>query len=301
MSLKPRKQHKHYPYLFLFNAKSFLKYLRGQYVEYLMPCPCSGYYFSRTKLTVYEDTYLFNKLKVLINKLWEKNKLIYAPVLCDSWVVNNDSLVIKRMKSYIRDSENLYQKRKTREKREARQQLRLNTWSSGWVAFKNKPTIENPMLTPREKKWWQKGYDDAKKDYEQERNSDSDQYLNLLKFTEKDYDKAEIEIIPYIFKNGIYELIDGAENILLTKEDFQSFFSFLENNHDALSVIIESGELQSNCVRTDGTPYLSSLIMFQEFIETIKPLLNSSIEDEINNWKQLGCQYINIDFLQKHI
>lgn len=302
MALRPRKQRKHYPYLFLLNEKTFLRYLRGQYVEYLMPCPCSGYYFSRTKRTVYEDTCLFSKLKVSINKLWEKHKLIYASVLCDCWVVNNDTLAIKRMKSYLRDHENLYQKRKTREKRDARQQLRLNTWSSGWVAFKNKPsnaiTVENPMLTTRERKWWQKGFYDAKKDYEQERKSDLDQYCNLLKLIEKDYDKAEIEIIPYIFRNGIYELIDGAENIILTKENFQSFFTLLENNHNALSVIIESGELQNNSIRLDGTPYLSSLIMFQEFTETIQPLLNPSIEDEINNWKRLGCQYINIDFSQ---
>ncbi|MBA5685045.1 hypothetical protein H3N34_17905 [Photobacterium damselae subsp. damselae] len=303
MSLKPRKQRKHYPYLFLLNEKYFLRYLRGQYVEHLMPCPCSAYYFSRTKKTIYGNTYFFNKLNVLIDKLWENNKLIYAPVLCDAWVVNNDTLVINRMKSYLRDHENLYQKRKTREKRDARQQLRLNTWSSGWVAFENKPsnaiTLENPMLTMREKKWWQKGFDDAKEDYEQERDSDSDQYYNLLRFTEKDYDKAEIEIIPYIFSDGIYTLIDGAENIHLKKEDFQLFFTLLENDHNALSVIIESGELQNSCVRLDGTPYLSSLIMFHEFTETIKPLLNPSIEDEINNWKQLGCQYINIDFLQK--
>ncbi|MGR5328581.1 hypothetical protein [Photobacterium damselae] len=129
----------------------------------------------------------------------------------------------------------------------------------------------------------------------------SDQYCDLIRLTERDYDKAEIEITPYIFRNGIYELIDGAENVILTKENFQSFFTLLENNHNALSIIIESGELQNNYVRLDGTPYLSTLIMFQEFTETIKPILNPNIEDEINYWKQLGCQYVNIDFLQKSL
>ncbi|TLS73434.1 hypothetical protein [Photobacterium damselae] len=303
MALKPRKQRKYYPHLFLLNEKTFLRYLRGQHVEYLMPCHGGGYYFSRTKQTVYENTYLFNKLKISVNKLWKKNKLIYAPILCDCWIVNNDTLAIKRMKSYLRDHENLYQKRKTREKRDARQQLRLNTWSSGWVAFENKPsnaiTVENPMLTMREQKWWQKGYNDAKKDYEQERKSDSDQYCNLLNFTDKDYDKAEIVITPYILNGICWELIDEIESIILTKETFQSFFTSLEHNHNALSVVVESGELQSNCVRLDGTPYLSSMIIFQEFIEVIKPLLNPNIEGEINNWKQLGCQYINMDFLQR--
>ncbi|MGR5187084.1 hypothetical protein ACPV3S_17340 [Photobacterium damselae] len=310
MSLKPRKQRKHYPHLFLLNEKTFLRYLQGQYLEFdycnITNHPYGdwqlGFYqLSTTKEKIFKGGYLFERIDFLVNKLTDDERLDYAPIFCSSWVVKNDNSVIEQMAKSINHANKCYPKSK--EKREERQLLRLNTWSSGWVAFENKPsnaiTVENPMLTIRERKWWQKGFDDAKEDYEQERDSDLDRFCNLLKFTEKDYDKAVIEIIPYIFRNGIYELIDGAENIILTKENFQSFFTLLENNHNALSVIIESGELQNSCVRLDGTPYLSSLIMFQEFTETIKPLLNPNIEDEINNWKQLGCQYINIDFLQK--
>ncbi|ELV7517301.1 hypothetical protein QMU85_002300 [Photobacterium damselae] len=259
-----------------------------------------GLIFSETKLIILPQERRFSVFEKLLDSLTENGKLEYAPIFCSSWIVSNDNQVIKKMKNYLRECENSYPK--TKEKREVRKQLRLNTWCCGWMAFQDKSiedaVIKNPMLTNREQKWWQKGYDDAKKDYEQERKSDSDQYCNLLKLIEKDYDKAKIKITPYIFRNKIYTLIDGAENIILTKENFQSFLTLLENNHNALSVIVESGELGNKYARLDGTLYLTSLITFQEFIETIKPLLNSSIEDEINNWKRLGCQYINIDFSQ---
>ena len=39
MTLKPRKQHKHYPYLFLLNEKTFLRYLRSPPLEYAYHYP----------------------------------------------------------------------------------------------------------------------------------------------------------------------------------------------------------------------------------------------------------------------
>ncbi|MGR5186995.1 hypothetical protein ACPV3S_15775 [Photobacterium damselae] len=193
MALKPRKQHRYYPYLFLLNEKTFLRYLRGQYVIF-DSCNFPNYYdectgdytalfpfdnfidyyeLSQTKQKIFETSYLFKKIDPLIYKLTNENKLTYAPVFCSSWIVNNDNQVIRRMKNF---SSNIKTpSRKSREKREVRKELRLNTWCCGWMTFQDKSIkdadLKNPMLTNREQKWWQKGYDDAKKDYEQEKNN----------------------------------------------------------------------------------------------------------------------------------
>ena len=164
MALKPRKQCKHCPYLFLLNEKSFLRYFRGQYLTFSYDVNCIGsYQFSKTKKIIYDNNHLFfKKLEMLIDDLENKNQLIYAPFCCSSWVVKDDYEISK-----IKKENN----KKSKYKREERQLLRLSLWSRGWVAFENKklnaPDIDNPMITHRDKKWWQKGYDNAKEDIEQ--------------------------------------------------------------------------------------------------------------------------------------
>ena len=64
-------------------------------------------------------------------------------------------------------------------------------------------------------------------------------------------------------------------------------------------MIVITGDLQSHSQRLDSTPILSSLITLQDFSKTIQPLLNSNQTKIINHWQDLGCQFINIDFLQK--
>ena len=109
----------------------------------------------------------------MVKKLTNENKLTYAPVFCSSWIVKNDSEAIKKMKISIANNRFYYPK--TKEKREARKELRLNTWHCGWMDFQNKSIedidLENPMLTHRERKWWQKGYDDAKEEIGQLNNN----------------------------------------------------------------------------------------------------------------------------------
>lgn len=183
MALKPRKQRKHYPYLFLLNEKTFLKYLRGQYVifdsfnfPYYDDCTArfpidnliDYYEFSQTKQKIFEGGCLFEKIDLLVNKLTDENKLDYAPIFCSSWVVKNDNEAIKKQEAVINEKgTDCYQKSKA--KREARKQLRLNTWCCGWMDFELNKSIEDleldhTMLSHRERKWWQKGYNDAKED-----------------------------------------------------------------------------------------------------------------------------------------
>ncbi len=128
---------------------------------------------------------------------------------------------------------------------------------------------------------------------------DLDRTLDLMWGTEVDFNKAEIEIIPYILNGITYELIKDAETIVLTRDYFQCFFKSLENNRDAVDMIVITSELQSNSQRLDGTPIVSSLITFQDFSKTIQPLLNYNCTKIINHWRDFGCQFINIDFLQK--
>lgn len=130
---------------------------------------------------------------------------------------------------------------------------------------------------------------------------DLDRILNLMWGTEDHFDKAEIEIIPYVLNGISYELIENTETIILTKDSFQSFFKSLKNNRDAVDMIVITGDLQSNSQRLDGTPILSSLITLQDFSKTIQPLLNSNQTKIINHWRDCGCQFINIDFLQKSL
>ena len=179
MALKPRKQCKHYPYLFLLNEKSFLKYLRGQYLEFDAGTDDEFYYsvdyyqLSKTKEKILEGGNGYKRINMFVKKLTNENKLTYAPVFCSSWIVKNDSEAIKKMGIVI-DNNRFYHP-KTKEKREARKELRLNTWCCGWMDFQDKSIedidLENPMLTHRERKWWQKGYDDAKEDIEQLSNN----------------------------------------------------------------------------------------------------------------------------------
>ncbi|MCD9492614.1 hypothetical protein GLP30_17175 [Photobacterium phosphoreum] len=166
MALKPRKQRKHYSYLFLLNEKTFLRYLRGQYLIFSFDVNCIGSYkFSKTKKIIHDNNhFLFKKLEMLIDNLENENKLIYAPFCFSSWVVKDDYKILKKINSKIKKENN----KKSKYKREERQLSRLNLWSRGWVAFESKklnaPDIDNPMITHRDKKWWQKGYDDAKED-----------------------------------------------------------------------------------------------------------------------------------------
>jgi hypothetical protein len=183
MALKPRKQCKHYPYLFLLNEKSFLKYLNGQHIEYLNYSGCSysdsdsyqeGFIFSKTKLIIFSQSYRFSYIERLLDSLTEDGKLEYAPIFCSSWIVKNDSEAIKKMKISIANNRVYYSK--TKEKREARKELRLNTWCCGWMDFELNKSIEDleldhTMLSHRERKWWQKGYDDAKEDIDQLSNN----------------------------------------------------------------------------------------------------------------------------------
>lgn len=134
--------------------------------------------------------------------------------------------------------------------------------------------------------------------YESKDDYNCYRYYNLLSLAY--FNKAEIIITPYILNGDYYELIEETENILLSIEDFQSFFALLETNHNALSIIVESNKLQHNSRRPYDTLYLSSLITFQEFTAIIQPLLSPNIENEVKYWKQLGCQYINIEFSQKN-
>jgi hypothetical protein len=305
MALKPRKQCKHYPYLFLLNEKTFLRYLRGQYLKFDV-CTYDDnevyysvnyYKLSKTKEKIFEGGSLFERIDSLVNKLTDDNKLDYAPIYCSTWIVTGDNESI----SLMHQTENAYLKKSkkhksSKDKREERKALRNTFYIMGFESTAHTPHLP---LSNRDYKWWKKGHSDGEVDYELERNFD--RYCDLLKFTEKDYDKAEIEIIPYILNGICYESIESTENIFLSRENFQSFFFLLDNNQDALSVIIESGELQSISARLDGTPYLSSLITFQEFTETIQPLLNPNQTKIINHWRGLGCQFINIDFLQKSL
>ena len=128
---------------------------------------------------------------------------------------------------------------------------------------------------------------------------DLDRILDLMWGTEDHFDKAEIEIIPYVLNGISYELIENTETIILTKDSFQSFFKSLKNNRDAVDMIVITGNLQSHSQRLDGTPILSSLITLQDFSKTIQPLLNSNQTKIIDHWRDGGSQFINIDFLQK--
>lgn len=180
MALKPRKQRKHYPYLFLLNEKSFLRYLRGQYLEFDY-CNRSNhpygdwqlgfYQFSKTKQKIFKGGCLFERIDFLVNELTDDNKLDYAPIYCSTWVVKKDNSVIEQMAKSINYANKCYPKAK--EKREARKELRLNILYRGWMDFELNKSIEDleldhTMLSHRERKWWQKGYDDAKEDIKHE-------------------------------------------------------------------------------------------------------------------------------------
>ncbi|MGD6735503.1 hypothetical protein ACN08N_00155 (plasmid) [Photobacterium leiognathi subsp. mandapamensis] len=128
---------------------------------------------------------------------------------------------------------------------------------------------------------------------------DLDRTLDFIFGTEDHFDKAEIEIIPYVLNGISYELIENTETIILTKDSFQSFFTALKNKREAVDMIVIMGELQNHSQRLDGTPILSSLITLHDFSKTIQPLLNSNQTKTIDHWRDCGCQFINIDFLQK--
>ncbi|MCD9492615.1 hypothetical protein GLP30_17170 [Photobacterium phosphoreum] len=128
---------------------------------------------------------------------------------------------------------------------------------------------------------------------------DADRILDFIFELEDHFDKAEIEIIPYILNGISYELIENTETIILTNDYFQLFVEALRHDRDAVNMIVITGDLQNNSQLLDGTPIQSSLITLQDFSKTIQPLLNYNCTKTINHWRDLGCQFINIDFLQK--
>lgn len=116
--------------------------------------------------------------------------------------------------------------------------------------------------------------------------------------TEQDTDKAEIT--PYRLKEVTYELIQGAEPISLKEDAFKSFFdALLEDKALVRLIVVVEGDLQTNSQRTDGTPYLSAMLTHQAFSNHIQPLLHPSVSPQLAHWITLGCEFINIDFLQK--
>lgn len=189
MALKPRKQRKHYPYLFLLDEKSFLKYLKGQYVKYQNYSDYgysdSNYYpegliFSETKLIIRPQEHRFSALERLLDLLTEDGKLEYAPIFCSSWITTGDKKAISLMLQAQEASLKKRNKpRSSKNKREERKSLRNELYIIGFESTADTPHLP---LSNRDYKWWLKGYNDGKLD------DSVFLYYDLL-FTEEDIEQ----------------------------------------------------------------------------------------------------------------
>lgn len=119
----------------------------------------------------------------------------------------------------------------------------------------------------------------------------------LMWGTITEFEQAEVVITPYKLNGTNLELIENTIFLVLKKEAFQFFFEQLGKNEPAVRIIAVSGHLQCESKKADGTPLNSSLITVQEFSDAIQPLLESNTVSTINHWKQLGCEFIKLDFV----
>ncbi|PCD85646.1 hypothetical protein [Vibrio mediterranei] len=123
------------------------------------------------------------------------------------------------------------------------------------------------------------------------------QYI-LRHVVEQQPDKASVEIEAYEILDGLtYTVVENSESILLKGEAFQSLFSELQQHPKAVNQLVVEGDFQHCANRLDGTPLVSSLMLFTDFLSTIAPLIENKDPSIWEEWDKLGCTFVCFNFV----